>query len=161
MSTLRIKFLFVTALTIAFFAVGGSAQPTPAYDADLAKRLGADEHGMRMYVLCILKTGPHDADFKGKERDDIFAGHMNNIGRMAEARQLAIAGPFSKNDKAWRGLYIFAVDKVEDAEKIVVSDPAVKAGVFIYDLVPWYGSAALMMTNETHKKITRPATNPH
>src|SRR5438270_10735986 len=42
------------------------------YDAELARKLGADERGMKMYVLCILKTGPNDSNFKGKERDDIF-----------------------------------------------------------------------------------------
>jgi len=30
----------------------------PTYDAALAKRTGADERGMRPYVLVILKTGP-------------------------------------------------------------------------------------------------------
>jgi len=34
------------------------ATATPTYDAALAKRLGADERGMRSYVLVILKTGP-------------------------------------------------------------------------------------------------------
>lgn len=155
------KNLFAIFALIAMASIYGSAQASEKpqqekYDAELAKRLGGNDNGMRMYVLCILKTGPKDAEFKGKERDDIFAGHMSNIGRMADAGQLAIAGPFGKNDKTWRGLYIFAVDKVEDAEKIVVSDPAVKAGVFVYDLVPWFGSAALMITNDTHKRITKP-----
>jgi hypothetical protein len=31
----------------------------PAYDAELARALGADELGMRRYVLVILKTGPN------------------------------------------------------------------------------------------------------
>lgn len=35
-------------------------------------------------------------------------------------------------------------------------DPAVKAGVFVPDLTPWYGSAAMMVVNETHKKIQKP-----
>ena len=38
----------------------------PTYDPSLAKKLGADERGMKMYVLCILKTGPKDAEIKGK-----------------------------------------------------------------------------------------------
>ena len=126
------------------------------FDAELAKKLGADERGMRMYVLCILKTGPKDAEITGEARKEIFAGHFANIERLAGEGKLAVAGPFGKNDKSFRGLYIFNVSTIEEAEKLVVLDPAVKAGVFVPDLTLWYGSAAMMIVNDTHKKITRP-----
>lgn len=128
----------------------------PLYDAELAKKLGADERGMKMYVLCILKTGPKDSEITGKEREDIFAGHFANIQRLADEGKLAVAGPFEKNDKSYRGLYIFNVPTLEDAEKLVVLDPAVKAGVFVPDLTLWYGSAAMMVVSETHKKLQKP-----
>ena len=119
---------------------------TPAYDSELAKKLGADDMGMRHYVLVILKTGPKDATIKGKERDDIFAGHFANIGRLADEGKLAIAGPFGKNDIQYRGLFIFNVETVEEAQKLTETDPAVKAGIFETVEVPWYGSAALIAT---------------
>jgi uncharacterized protein YciI len=157
-NSIKLSFvLLVTAFSSsALFAQPTSNTKTP-YDADLAKKLGADERGMKMYVMCILKTGPKDAEIKGKEREDIFAGHFANIGRLAGEGKLAIAGPFEKNDKAFRGLYIFNVPTIEEAEKLVVLDPAVKAGVFVPDMTLWYGSAALMSINETHKKIQKPA----
>ena len=126
------------------------------FDPDLAKRLGADERGMRMYVMCILKTGPKDAEIKGDERKAIFAGHFENIGRLADEGKLAVAGPFGKNDKGYRGLYIFNVATIEEAEKLVVLDPAVKSGVFVYELTPWYGTAAMMVVSDTHKRIEKP-----
>jgi uncharacterized protein YciI len=130
---------------------------TPSiYDAALATKLGADERGMKMYVMCILKTGPKDAEITGKAREDIFAGHFANISNLAEQGKLAVAGPCEKNDRAYRGLYIFNVRTIEEAEKLVVLDPAVKAGVFVPELTLWYGSAALMGTNEIHKRITKP-----
>jgi len=127
-----------------------------AFDPELAKKLGADERGMKMYVLCILKTGPNDAAITGDQRKAIFEGHFANIGRLADEGKLAVAGPFGKNDKAYRGLYIFNVTTIEEAEKLVALDPAVKAGVFVPDLTLWYGSAAMMVVPETHKKITKP-----
>ena len=126
------------------------------YDAELAKKLGADERGMKMYVLCILKTGPKDAEITGDARKEIFAGHFANIGKLADEGKLAVAGPFGKNDKNFRGLYIFNVATIEEAEKLVMLDPAVKAGVFVPDLTPWYGSAAMMVINDTHKKLEKP-----
>ena len=151
--------IFVVTLLVFGFASAAFAQAdskTLSYDPDLAKKLGADERGMKMYVLCILKTGPKDGDFKGKERDDIFAGHFANIGNLAEQGKLAIAGPFGKNDKNYRGLYIFNVPTIEEAEKLVVLDPAVKAGVFVPELTLWYASAGLMGVNDIHKRITPP-----
>jgi uncharacterized protein YciI len=137
-------------------ATAPALTPVSEYDAELARKLGADERGMKMYVLCILKTGPKDGEFTGKARDDIFAGHFANIGRLADEGKLAIAGPFEKNDRSYRGLYVFNVPTIAEAEKLVVLDPAVKAGVFVPELTLWYGSAALMATPDIHKRIQKP-----
>jgi uncharacterized protein len=157
----RKPYLLAALLATCLVAVTAQADDKPAaaapvFDAELAKKLGADERGMRMYVLCILKTGPKDAEITGAARQEIFAGHFANIGRLAEEGKLAVAGPFGKNDKSYRGLYIFNVASVEEAEKLVVLDPAVAAGVFVPELTPWYGTAAMMVVNETHKKLEKP-----
>lgn len=128
---------------------------TAAYDAELARQLGADEYGMKNYVLVILKTGPNDAAVKGKEREDIFAGHLANIRRLGDEGKLVVAGPFGKNENAFRGLFILNVAGIEEAQKIAATDPAVKAGVFVLDFYPWYGSASLMATPGIHKKISK------
>jgi uncharacterized protein len=146
--------LSLLVLLICMASIAVAAEPT--FDPELAKKLGADERGMKRYVFCILKTGPKDAEVKGDERKAIFAGHFENIGRLAGEGKLAVAGPFGKNDKSYRGLYIFNVATVEEAEQLVVLDPAVKAGVFVYELTPWYGSAAMMVVSETHKRIEKP-----
>ena len=155
-STLSVMrtYLLLLLLAAPLLAAEGDA-PKVAYDAELAQRLGADERGMKTYVLCILKTGPQDGEIKGDARKEIFAGHFANINKLADEGKLAVAGPFGKNDKTWRGLYIFNVATVEEAEKLVVLDPAVKAGVFVAELTPWYGSAALMVVTETHRKIEK------
>jgi len=145
------------ALALTFIIPVAMAADKPAFDPELAKKLGADERGMKMYVLCILKTGPKDAEIKGEERNKIFEGHFANIGRLADEGKLAVAGPFGDNTKSWRGLYIFNVATIAEAEKLVLLDPAVKAGVFVADLTPWYATAALMVVPETHKRIAKPA----
>jgi uncharacterized protein YciI len=152
--------LTLGALFVFVFACSAQQRSTApsgsTYDAELAKKLGADERGMKMYVLCILKTGPNDAEIKGKAREDIFAGHFANITNLAEQGKLAIAGPFDTNPRNYRGLYVFNVPTIEEAEKLVVLDPAVKAGIFVPELTLWYASAALTATNEIHKKIQKP-----
>ncbi len=155
-----LKWILAVGFAISFSAMCPAATNAPVakstYDAELAKQLGGNDNGMRQYVLVILKTGPNDANIKDKARDALFSGHMENIGRLAELGKLAVAGPFGKNDRAYRGIFILAVSTVAEAQALVETDPAVKAGIFIAEMTLWYGSASLMATPEIHKTITKP-----
>ena len=129
------------------------------YDAALAKQLGADDYGMRSYVMVILKTGPNDKTLTDKEqRAEIFKGHFSNMRALAEDKHLILAGPFGDPEGIKRGLYIFNVKTVKEAQKLVMTDPAVEAGIFTPEFTPYYGSAALMQVNSLHKRIAK--TNP-
>ena len=133
--------------------MNASAEKTSGYDAALAKQLGADEYGMKQYVMAFLKNGPnrtHDAE----TAKTIQKAHLENINRMAEEGKLAVAGPFMDKGEV-RGIYIFNVTTLEEAQKLTETDPAIKAGRLIMELHPWYGSAALMQVNETHKKLEK------
>lgn len=136
-------------------AVPSAAAVPPAFDAELARRLGADERGMRKYVLVVLKTGPTPVADPEK-RKAMFAGHFANMERLSAEGKLAVAGPFSKNEAGWRGLYIFAVEDIEEARKLVATDPVVIEGEMVPELYPWYGSAAMMTVPDTHARITPP-----
>lgn len=61
-------------------AMAPEPAPASAYDAELAKRYGADERGMRQYVLVVLKTGPTPVTDPEK-RKAMFAGHFANMER--------------------------------------------------------------------------------
>lgn len=124
------------------------------YDSSLAKKLNANDNGMKRYFLVILKSGPVVITDKAK-RDSVFAGHMNNIQSLASQNKLVVAGPIGKNDKEYRGIFILNTDSKEEAEKMVETDPAVQAKVFVAEYYPWFGSAALQETLEIHKRITK------
>ena len=98
------KILF-TLLFIAFNLVG-FAQETSSYDEALAKKFGGDERGMKTYVFCILKTGTNTTA-TAEEKKVLFDGHMANIKKLADENKLVVAGPFMKNDKNYRGIFIF------------------------------------------------------
>jgi uncharacterized protein YciI len=152
------KFLFV----LSFLALAGAsamAQTTPSapsnpnYDATLAAKLGADERGMKMYVMCFLKTGPLKVDDTNK-RAELMKGHFAMINRLAEEKKLVVAGPFSEGGE-FRGIYLFDVKTIEEAQKLNETDPSIKEGYFKVEFIKWYGSAALMQVNEVHKKIAK------
>lgn len=126
---------------------------SPMFDEALATALGADEYGMRQYVLVILKTGPTPMP-AGAERDEMFRGHFANMKRLAADGKLALAGPLDGVD-GWRGLFVLAVADLEEAAALVATDPVVVHGEMIAEYHQYYGSAALMLVNEAHEKVAR------
>lgn len=131
-----------------------SAPQTAAYDAELAKSLGGNESGMRKYVFVVLRTGPNKVP-AGQERNDMFAGHMANIQRLAKEGKLVYAGPLDGVDGA-RGIFIFAVENIDDAKQLVATDPVIIKGEMVAEYHTHYGSAGLMMVNQVHSKISKP-----
>lgn len=150
---------FLAAMFIMFsFTIFSSAQTETKknvsnFDADLAKKFGADDYGMKQYVFVILKTGAAKID-DAETRKKLQSGHMENIGRLATAGKLVLAGPFMEGGNM-RGLYIFNVTTIEEAKELVKTDPAIREGLFDVEFTKWYGSAALMNVNDLHKKVQK------
>lgn len=136
-------------------ATGISAQTSnPQYDSTLAKSLGADDYGMKSYILVILKTGPANITNQS-ELDSIFIGHLDNIQRLANLGKLIVAGPFGRNEESFRGIFILNVKTREEAQALLETDPAVREKVFETELYEWYGSAALGEYLKVHAKIEK------
>lgn len=133
--------LIFLLLTIANF-LAFAQNNNPNFDAELAKNLGADDYGMKQYVLVMLKTGENKTASK-EETSQLFRGHLDNISRLAKEGKLIVAGPLGKNDQTYRGIYIFDVPTIEEARKLVKTDPAINANLLGADFFEWYGSAAL------------------
>ena len=94
---------------------------------------------IRQFWLVVLKTGPRDKEITDSvERKKLFTGHFANMEKLHKEGVLKIAGPFGKNDLTWRGLFILDCKTKEEAATYVQTDPTVAAGVFIFDVVPWF-----------------------
>ncbi|MEE2692452.1 MAG: YciI family protein [Pseudomonadota bacterium] len=152
------KTVLIACAASAFLGAAASPaaradEPPPAYDAELATALGADDYGMRAYVFVLLKTGPAEVTDE-KRRKELFAGHFANMTRLAKEGALVLAGPLD-DDTGKRGLFILNAPSVDAAREMVAGDPAVAAGIFTAEYSGYYGSAALMKINEIHTKIQR------
>ena len=154
---MKTLFLFFLIIIVSFSDSFSQQKKTPSpeikYNAEKAKKLGADELGMRNYVIAFMRAGPvkltnsHDFTLLRK-------AHLQNMQRLYTEGKLLLAGPFTDN-KSMRGFYIFDVPSVEEARILTVSDPAVKAGALIMELHPWYGTAALKEIPDLHKEIQK------
>jgi uncharacterized protein YciI len=140
------------AVTAQGRAQSAAAPSPPAFDAELARTLGADQHGMRRYVLVIVKTGPTPLP-QGPERDEMFRGHFANMQRLSAEGKLVLAGPLDGVD-GWRGLFILATDDLDEAARLVATDPVIVKGEMIAEYRKYYGSAALMQVRDTHGRIS-------
>lgn len=144
-------FLFIVCLIVCSNSIF-SQTGNPAYDKPLADSLGADKYGMKMYIFVILKTGSNTTTDKAK-LDGLFRGHMENITKLANSGKLVVAGPFKKNDKSFRGIFILNVKTAAEALELMDKDPAIKEKVLEAEILEWYGSAALPMYLPFHDKI--------
>ena len=126
---------------------------TTGYDAEYAARMGADEYGMRSYVMAFLKAGPN-RDQSEEEAAELQKAHLANITRLADEGVLVLAGPFLDEGEV-RGIYIFKVATVEEARALTATDPAIKASRLEMELHPWYGSAALQEVGTLHKRLQK------
>jgi uncharacterized protein YciI len=134
-------------------AAQSAAPPAAQYDAALAARLGANDKGMRNYVLVVLKTGPIKVP-EGPARKQMFEGHFANMERLAAQQKLAFAGPLDGVD-GWRGIFVLATGDIDEAKRLVATDPVIINGEMVGEYHKLFGSAGLMMVTELHNQIQK------
>ena len=130
-----------------------SSSVTTVYDAEKAKAYGADDYGMKKMVIAFLYRGPNRS-IDSTRAAALQSAHMENIGKLADAGKLLVAGPFF-GDGDLRGIYVFDVQSIAEAEALTNTDPAIQAGSLKMDLHEWYGSAAMMAIPQIHKEIQK------
>ena len=159
----------VAALMTINLTFGQSNAPTPSeaepekevtianpnYDKALAEKWGGDDYGMKSYFLVLLKTGTNTGADK-ELISESFKGHMDNINRLVEEGRLIVAGPLAKNENNYRGIFILDnVGSMDDARALLLTDPAIKNGLLGFEILTWYGSAALPEYLSVSHKIWR------
>ena len=94
------------------------------------------ESNLKQYFFVMLTKGPNrnqDSATAAKIQD----GHLANIGRLASAGKILVAGPFG-DDGNWRGIFIFDCKSKEEVEEYLKTDPAISSGRLAYDVHPWW-----------------------
>ena len=97
---------------------------------------------MTQYFVGVIYRGEKWAPQVTEEVMELQKAHLANIGRLAEEGKMVLAGPFGDGGEM-RGLFFFDVKTMEEAQELVNTDPAVKAGRLRVELHPWWGPTAL------------------
>ncbi len=154
---MKILYLLLSLIIIhcseSFAQQKKTSPPEIKYNAEKAKKLGADELGMRNYVIAFMRAGPVKLT-NTREVTLLRKAHLQNMQKMFQEGKLLLAGPFTDN-QSMKGFYLFDVSSIEEARVLTVSDPAVKAGALVMELHSWYGTAALREIPDIHKQIQK------
>lgn len=110
----------------------------PNFDKTLAEKLAGVDYGMKSYFFVFLTTGKNTTEEKSKV-NEYFRGNMENVNRLVEQEKLIISGPIMKNDKSYRGLFIFNnVTSKDSLLSILETDPAIKNKFLDLEIFTWY-----------------------
>ena len=88
--------------------------------------------------LAFLKRGPNrkEGDDKNPEIQELQKAHIANIQRLAAMKKIVAAGPFGDNGDL-RGIFVFRVGSLQEAQSLCATDPMVKVGRLVAELHPW------------------------
>ena len=99
---------------------------------------GDTTYTMKRYVFGFLLSGENRSQ-DSVAVAEIQKGHMEHINSMAKTGKLVMAGPF-ENGGEYRGILIFDVESLEEANELANKDPAVVAGRLKLELIEWWGA---------------------
>lgn len=122
----------VTACTFLSLSILAACEAAPLAPRPQAAASSASAPAEGRYTLVVIRTGPQSGQLPAEENQRAFAGHFANMTRMAEARQLVLAGPYGERRHApdLRGIFVLDTAERAQAEAWAGTDPTTQAGVF-------------------------------
>ena len=112
------------------FTIIGISKPTKKQVSDTIKK------EMKQYYFVLLTKGNNRTQDSATAQE-IQKAHLENIGRLAKAGKIVVAGPFG-DDGNWRGIFIFDAATKEEVEQLLQSDRAISSGRLAYEIHPWW-----------------------
>jgi uncharacterized protein YciI len=97
---------------------------------------------MRRYVIGFLYRAASPPAISEAEADEIQRRHLAYMSGLFKRGLLILAGPFLDGTDL-RGLCLYSVGTVEEAEALGSQDPALLAGRLRFEYHPWYGARGI------------------
>jgi uncharacterized protein YciI len=113
------------------------AEIHPWWSQDIFKQANSPLK-MNQVFLGFLKKGPNrkEGDGETPEVQELQKAHIANIVRLAELKKMVAAGPFGDEGNL-RGIFVFRVASLQEAEELSATDPMIKIGRLAIELHPW------------------------
>jgi len=104
---------------------------------------GDTTYVMKQYMFCMYLSGAERSQ-SDEEKEKIQSAHLAHLNMLAEEHNLFVAGPFG-DDSDKRGVLLFDLETVEEAEDLVSQDPAVQAKRLDFECHPvWLAKGTVL-----------------
>jgi uncharacterized protein YciI len=126
-----IKSMRVLSLTIAIAFCLIAVTLTPAREKQEPRSK------LVQFQMALLKKGPKWTGAQTPETQRLLHQHLVNILALLDSGKAVVAGPFG-DDTDLAGIFILRASSAEEAKTWADADPAVKAGLFVAEIHPWW-----------------------
>lgn len=92
---------------------------------------------LKKYFLCLLRRGPM-RNLSQKDMESLNRYHQDHLKWLNDTKKLCMAG-LMEGEGDIREMLILSTLSQEEAEHLIWQDPAVKAGRFTVEIMPWWG----------------------
>lgn len=111
----------------------------PMYD-DVQAWHDAEDMGMTVYYVYLLKKGPTWSPDSTPEIMDLQERHLANLRRLAGEGKLVLNGPLLDSFQLSgeiRGIGVLKARSLAEAQEWISTDPMVKVGRLVFELHTW------------------------
>jgi uncharacterized protein YciI len=96
------------------------------------------EHKLVQFHMGVLKKGPQWDVMNSSERDKKLEEHVANVVSLLDSGRMVMAGPFTDGAGDVAGIFVFRAASAAEAKSWAHADPAVKAGMMVAEMHPWW-----------------------
>src|SRR6266704_6675624 len=108
------------------------------------------QHKLVQFQMAIMKKGPEWVNTKEPERNQIRQQHLANVLSLLESGKAVITGPFG-DDTDLAGIFILRASSTAEAKTWLDADPAVRAGLMVPEMHPWWSEDIFKKANSPLK----------
>jgi uncharacterized protein YciI len=121
--------------------------------APLAAQKEEPRHKLVQFQMAVLKKGPKWATISAEDRGRILQQHVRSVLALLDSGKAVISGPFG-DDTDLAGIFILRATSSAEAKTWVDADPAVKAGLMVPEMHPWFSEDIFKKANSPLKLDT-------
>jgi uncharacterized protein len=100
---------------------------------------------LEAYELVLLRRPPDAPSYDEATLQQIQNDHVAYHAELRAAGRVVTNGPVSDQaDESLRGLTFYRTGSLEEARRLAMQDPAVRAGRLVVDVMRWYCPAGTM-----------------